>query len=194
MAQILDLSKRFTQEQIETSAQDNGSSFDLPAGGYICKVVEPILNDDANAGKANIELRVDISEGEHAGYFQQLENRFGFWGLRGWMSFKLDQLNNFQRTCVALCNSNPGLEFNPFAPGGVDIDVLKGKLIGVVIGKEEYRSSSGDIREKNVVSRFIEVDKIKNKKYKVPELKKLKMDPIESLMPKPEETEEEVPF
>ena len=174
MAQILDLSKRFTQEQIEAATQSGESSFDLPAGGYICKIVEPILND--GDGKANIELHVDISDGEYAGYFQRLSDRFGFWGLRGWMSFKEDQLARFQQTCVALCNSNPGLEFNPFAPGGVDIDVLKGKIIGVVIGKEEYRSNSGDIREKNSVSRFIEVEKIKNKKFKIPETKKLKTE------------------
>lgn len=172
MAQILDLSKRFTQEQIESAAQ--GDSFDLPADGYICKIIQPVLNDNMSADKANIELMLDIAEGKYTGYFQQRSDRFGFWGLRGWMSFKESQLPNFQRTCVALCNSNPGLQFNPFVAGGVDVDVLKGKLIGVVIGKEEYRNNSGEIREKNVVNRFIEVDKIRNKKFKVPETKKLK--------------------
>lgn len=174
MAQILDLSKRFSQEQIETAQLSSTPFADIPAGGYVCKIIRPILNDDQATGKANIELHVDIAEGEYSGYFQQLEDRAGFWGLRGWMSFKESQLPNFQRTCAALCNSNPGLKFNPFAPGGADIDSLEGKAIGVVLGKEEYRSNSGDIREKSVVSRFIEVDKIKSKKYKIPELKRLK--------------------
>lgn len=176
MAQILDLSKRFTQEQIETAQLSSTSFPDIPAGGYVCKIIRPILNDDRAAGKANIELQVDIAEGKYSGYFQQLEDRAGFWGLRGWMSFKESQLPNFQRTCAALCNSNPGLKFNPFAPGGADIDSLEGKSIGVILGKEEYRSNSGDIREKSVVSRFIEVEKIKAKKFKVPELKRLKED------------------
>lgn len=193
MTQILDLSKRFTQEQIQTAAQATGSSFDLPAGGYICKIVDPVLNDDQNAGKANIELRVDIAEGEYAGYFQQLEDRFGFWGLRGWMSFKESQLGQFERVCMALCNSNPGLQFNPFVPGGADVDSLKGKMIGVVIGKEEYRANSGDIKEKNVVSKFIEVEKIKSKKYKIPELKKLKIDGFDPIS-MPENVPDEIPF
>ena len=179
MAQILDLSKRYTQEQIESAAQNTGTSFDLPAGGYICTIIEPVLNDNPAEGKANIELHVDIAEGEYAGYFQQLEDRFAFWGLKGWMSFKESQLGEFQRICMALCNSNPGLQFNPFAPGGVDIDVLRGKSIGVVIGKEEYKSNSGDIREKNKVAKFIEVEKIRSGKYKVPQLKKLAADEAE---------------
>lgn len=172
MAQILDLSKRFTQEQIE-GANQSVSDLDLPADGYICRILEPILHDDPDANKANIELRIDIAEGKYKDYFQRLEDRFGFWGLRGWMSFKESQLPNFQRTCVALCNSNPGLKFNPFATGGVDIDMLKGKLIGVVIGKEEYRNSSGDKREKNVVSFFCETKKIKEHKFKIPGVKRL---------------------
>lgn len=193
MAQILDLSKRFTQEQIESASQSAGASFDLPAGGYVCKIVTPILND--GEGKANIELHVDIAEGEYAGYFQQLEDRFAFWGLRGWMSFKESQLPNFQRTCMAICNSNPGFVFNPFVPGGADVDGLKNKMIGVVIGKEEYISNSGDVKEKNVVSRFIEVEKVRSGKFKVPALKKLPAsanEPDPSFVPAT--NKEEIPF
>lgn len=193
MAQILDLSKRFTQEQIETAQLSSAPLLDIPAGGYVCKIIRPILNDDRASGKANIELQVDISEGEYTGYFQKLEDRAGFWGLRGWMSFKESQLPNFQRACAALCNSNPGLKFNPFAPGGADIDSLEGKTIGVILGKEEYRSSSGDIREKSVVSRFIEVEKIKAKKFKVPELKRLKEDAGDPAFV-PVSDKEEIPY
>lgn len=194
MAQILDLSKRFTQEQIQTASQNTGASFDLPAGGYICKIIEPLLNDDPDTGKANIELHVDIAEGEYAGYFRQLEDKFGFWGLRGWMSFKESQLPSFQRTCMALCNSNPGLQFNPFTPGGVDIDILKDKLIGVVIGKEEYKANSGDIKEKNVIARFIEVDKIRSNHFKVPELKKYKVPDYDPTFIPADATSETIPF
>ena len=176
MAQILDLSKRYSKEQIDKAREASGSPKDLPAGGYICKIVDAILNDDAGSGKANIELHVDIAVGEFAGHFQALEDRYGFWGLKGWMSFKESQIPRFQQTCAALCQSNPGLVFNPLA-GAVDIDILKGKMIGVVIGKEEY-DKDGDIREKNVVSYFTDVDKIKNNKFKIPKLKKLVQERI----------------
>ena len=173
MAQILNLSNRFTKEQIESTK--GGSFKDLPAGGYVCKIVDSILNDDREAGKENIELHVDIAEGEFAGYFQNLEDRYGFWGLRGWMSFKESQIGKFQQTCVALCNSNPGLAFDPLH-GDADVDDLKGKQIGVVIRKEEYQHSSGDIREKDTVYFFTEIDKIRKGKFKVPEVKKLAQD------------------
>lgn len=167
MAQILDLSKRYSKEQIESITQST-ESFDLPAGGYVCKIVNVVLNDDQASGRANIELHVDITEGAYSGYFQQLEDHFGFWGLKGWLSFKETELSKFQRACAALCISNPGLEFNPFKDGGVDVDILKGKMIGVVTRKEEYRSSSGDLRDKNAVYYFTEVAKIREHKYKVP--------------------------
>ena len=174
MAQILDLSSRFTKEQIEEAKRNTDNHYDLPAGGYICEIIRPILNDDEASGRANIELQVDIAKGEYAGYFQRLENSYGFWGLRGWMSFKASEIERFRQTCTALCACNPGLQFNPFVPGGADVDSLKGKIIGVVIGKEEYRSNSGDIRERNTVFRFIETNKIEDGKFKIPPLKKLK--------------------
>lgn len=192
MAQILDLSTRFTKEELEAAAQTSGTLEDLPAGGYICKIVRPILNDDPASGKANIELQVDIAEGDFAGYFQRLEDRYGFWGLRGWMSFNgPDKVANFKRTCVALCTSNPGLMFDPFIMGGADVDALTGKKIGAVIGKEEYKNNSGDIREKNVISYFTETDKIKNKKFKVPPVRKYK-EPTPSF--RPVSAAEEIPY
>ena len=179
MAQILDLSKRFTQDQIEAAGRSANTSRDLPAGGYVCEIVSATLNDDQATGKANIELHVDVCEGEYSGYFQSLEDRYGFWGLRGWMSFKESQLPSFQRTCAAICNSNPGFVFNPLA-GATDIDTLKGKKIGVVVGKEEYESN-GDVREKNTVARFVEVEKIKTNSFgKIPALKKLNRKPVDT--------------
>jgi hypothetical protein len=105
---------------------------------------------------------------------QKMSDRFGFWPLRGYMSFKADQLGRFEQACVVLCTCNPGLEFNPFKQGGVDVDILKDKIIGVVVGKEEYLNRNGEVRENNVVSRFIEVNKIKENKFKIPATKKLK--------------------
>jgi hypothetical protein len=43
----------------------------------------------------------------------------------------------------------------------------------LIIGKEEYRSKAGEIRQKDVISNLVEVSKIKEGKFRVPELKKL---------------------
>ena len=192
MAQILDLSKKYSSDQLEAAMQSVGAYNDPPAGGYVCKIVDAILNDNSETGKANIELLVDIAEGEYSGYFQNLEDRFGFWGLRGFMSFKEEALPRFKRTCAALCNSNPGLAFNPFAPGGADIDSLKGKQIGVVTQKEEYQANNGTIRERHRVYFFTEVSAIKEGHFKVPDTKRLEHKvPDISVAPG---SKEEIPF
>lgn len=173
MAQILDLSKRFTQSQVEEAIKNDSKFNDIEAGGYVCKIVDAILNDSADGNKANIELNVDIAEGKYQGYFQSLEDRAGFWGLKGYMSFKESQIGKFTKTCQTIAESNPGYSFNPMAPGGADIDTLKGKLIGVVIQKQEYMSNAGELREKNAVYNITEVSKIREGKFKVPAVKKL---------------------
>ena len=169
MAQILDLSKTYTKEQVEEAKKKDTEFDDIEAGGYICKIVDAILNIE----KKYIEIDLDIVEGPHAGYFQRLEDRAGFWGLKNYMSFKESVLSKFLKTCTAFNNSNPNYNFDPMRDGGSDVDSLIGKTIGVVIGKEEYKSKSGEIRQKNVASNITEVSKIREGKFKVPDVKKL---------------------
>ena len=71
-----------------------------------------------------------------------------------------------------------------------------GKQIGVVIGKEEYMSNKGDVREKNVVTNITEVAKIREKKFSVPKLKKLKEETTSGtdFMTIPEGDEGATPF
>ena len=169
MAQILDLSGVYTAEQVE-EAKKKGEGFEsIEAGGYIGKIVDAVLNNE----KKYIELSLDISEGPHAGYFQALEDRAGFWGLKNYMSFKESVLGKFLKTCTCINNSNPNYNFDPMRNGGSDVDSLIGKSIGLIIGKEEYRSKAGEIRQKDVISNLVEVSKIKEGKFRVPELKKL---------------------
>lgn len=191
MAQILDLTGIYSQEQIETAKASDDQYEEVEAGGYVCKIVDAILNN--KDGKANIELHLDIDEGNHKGFFQKLEDRAGFWGLRGYMSFKESQISKFLKTCTAINISNPGFSFDPMKKGGVDVDTLKGKLIGIVIQKEEYKSNSGDIREKCAVYNITEVEKIRNKKFKIPMLKKLVED-VASVVDVPDDAPEEAPF
>lgn len=191
MAQILNLTKLYSSQEMEEAATSNDSFEEVEAGAYVCKIVDAILNLNDNENKRNIQLQLDIAEGEHKGFFQRLEDRAGFWGLNGYMSFKKDQVNRFSKTCTSINNSNPGYSFNPMN-GDADVDSLKGKMIGVIIGREEYMSKSGDIREKCYVFQFLEVNKARNCKAKIPELKKLEKN--DGFMKIPEGTMESIPF
>ena len=177
MAQILDLSKTYTAAQVEEAKKKDSDYESIEAGGYICKIVDAILNTD----KKYIELDLDIAEGNHAGYFQKLEDRAGFWGLKSFMSYKESVLSKFLKTCTALNNSNPNFNFDPMRNGGSDVDSLIGKFIGVVIGKEEYRA-------------ITEVSKIKDGNFKVPELKKLEDAKDDSFMQVDKNSSGDVPF
>lgn len=190
MSQILNLKNMYSAEQIAEAKANDEQYEEVEAGGYVCNIVDAILNN--SDGKANIELHLDIAEGNHKGFFQKLEDRAGFWGLRGYMSFKETQINKFLKTCTAINVSNPGFSFDPMREGGADVDTLKGKHIGVVIQKEEYKANSGDIREKCSVYNFTEVSKIREKKYKVPALKKL--DDSSSIVNVPADAPDEAPF
>ena len=55
MAQILDLSKIYTKEQLESATKNIETSYDLPTGGYVCKIVKQVLNNDPVNEKANKE-------------------------------------------------------------------------------------------------------------------------------------------
>lgn len=169
MAQILDLSKKYSQKEIEQAVNRESQYDSIEAGGYVCKIVDAVLNKD----KQYIELSLDIADGKYEGYFQKLEDRAGFWGLKSYMSFKETIIGKFAKTCTSINNSNPDFNFNPFKDGGSDIDSLIGKKIGAVIGLEEYKSASGEIRLKCNVANVAEVSKILSGKFRVPELKKL---------------------
>lgn len=170
MAQILDLSSLGSMEKVAETYTDN-SFEDIEAGGYVCKICNAILVNTEE--KKNIRLELDIEEGPHKGYFTRLEERAGFWGLTGYMSFKDSQLKKFTKLCTAFNISNPGFSFDPFRGGGADVDTLIGKQIGAVIRKEEYMSNKGEIRQKCAVLNITEVEKIRSGVITPPPLKKL---------------------
>lgn len=173
MSQILDLSKTYSKEQVEEKAAEASQYDDIPAGGYVCSIVDAILVNKPEEKKNYIELHLDIAEGPYKGYFQRLEDRAGFWGLTHYASFKDTQIGRFDKFCKTFELNNPGFSFNPFNGGGADVDTLKGKLIGVVTRKEEYENKNGEIREKNTVANTTEIKKIKDGNFTVPKTKKL---------------------
>lgn len=169
MSQILDLTKIYSAEQVEEAKNKDAEYESIEAGGYVCKIVDAILNQD----KKYIELDLDIADGPHAGYFQKLEDRAGFWGLKNFMSYKESVLPKFLKTCTVLNNSNANFNFDPMRNGGADVDSLIGKTVGVVIVKEEYKSKAGEIRLKDVAANITEVSKIREGRFRVPDVKKL---------------------
>ena len=169
MAQLLNLNKFYSKETLEEKKQESTQYAEPDAGGYVCKIVDAVLDKD----KRYILLYLDIAEGKFAGYYQRLEDRAGFWGLRYYASFKEPVLNKFIKMCASFETCNPGFTFDPFRGKGADVDTLKDKFIGYVFGYEEYEKNDGTIGTRPSLGNITEIKKIKSGKYKVPELKRV---------------------
>jgi len=104
----------------------------------------------------------------------------------------------FKRMCSAVTKSNNGFIFDGNAHA--DESTLIGKLIGMVLGEEEYIGNDGNLKTKLYVVKEVPVEDIKAGKFKVPALKKLPENQTvtkradDGFMNIPEGTNEETPF
>lgn len=176
------------------SVQEAGDSKRLPAGGYICKYTKV----EDNAEKSYLYMEYEIAEGEFKGYYEELEERLGFWGGRCYRSYTEKALPMFKRMCSAVTKSNKGFIFdgNKYC----DESTLVGKLVGMILGEEEYVGNDGAIKSRLYVVREIDVADIKAGKFKVPKIKKILAPsgaaekPDDGFMNIPEGADEEAPF
>lgn len=179
---------------IASVQEATGESKRLPAGGYICKYT----NVEDNPKKEYLYMEFEIAEGEYKGYFEELEDRAGFWAGKCYRSYKDAALPMFKRMCSAVTKSNKGFIFD--GNEHCDESTLVGKKIGMVLGEEEYIGNDGSTKTKLYVAREMDVADIKAGKFKVPALKKLKEDnesPQKSddgFMNIPKDADEENPF
>ena len=134
----------------ETVQNYNDGSFEqLPAGVYRCKIC--LVRDDPE--KEYLYVEYDIAEGEHAGYFERLSDRAGFWGGKIFLSYKDKAESLFKRALKAINATNGSYLFNPFSDGkNADEKTLIGKTFWVVLHEEEYEKSDGTIGSRMTAS------------------------------------------
>lgn len=174
--------------------KEAGDSTRLPAGGYVCRYTD--VEDKPE--KKYLYMEYDIAEGEFKDYYKDLEERANFWGGRCYRSYTEKALPMFKRMCSAVTKSNNGFIFdgNKYA----DEKTLIGKLVGMILGEEEYVGNDGALKTRLYVVREVSIDDIRAGKYKVPELKKLDKAPEtpkkdgDGFMDMPDGTNEENPF
>lgn len=161
-----------------TSYAKQPSTFEvLPAGGYIAKIID--VDDrswDGHSEPAHL-IMMDIAEGEHMALYQKNNQGadkarwLSYWfaepgkGSPDWLLSKVGGI----QTSLAESNDNVDLS-NPHA--------WKGKLVGVVVGDEEYESQTGTVYIRPYVSYICSTGRIRKGEgqpggYKIPKLKKL---------------------
>lgn len=142
----------------------------LPAGGYVCGITAV----EDKPAKEYLYLEFDIAEGEYKNYYRGLYDSKGFWAAHFIKSYKEKALGFFKKMLTAFEKSNPGFVFNN------DEKLLKRKLIGLVLGYEEYLGNDGKIKERITVVDFLPAEDIRAGKFDIPAVKKLEQDDLYS--------------
>jgi len=145
----------------------------LLPGGYVCRItaVEDVPE------KEYLKIEYDIAYGEMANYFRGLYERANFWGGRFVKSYKEKALPFFKALVTSVEKSNPNFTYKN------DENTLITKLVGLVLGEEEYQANDGTVKTRLYVDNIRSIQAIKDKDFKVPELKKLSAN--SNLIPPP---------
>lgn len=157
----------------------------LVPGGYVCRIIKVEDRPEKNY----LYMELDISEGEYMGYSANCMERNGFWPLKLFRSYSDKAAGMFKGFIQQIESVNPGYHWE------WKEQTLVGRVIGVVLGEEEYRKQDGSIGTRlNVVRTKTPAD-IREGNFKVPEKKCL---PVEqnpaSAFSAIDDTDGELPF
>ena len=157
----------------QTEAKTGGEFKELPAGGYVCAII------DADAvtsrkGTPQLKLSIDIDEGEYHDCFmdeyqrKQKTNKDAVWPCVFYQGVSGKSLAFFKGLLEMIRQSNPGYVPAPDASGNFNEKTLIGKRIGFVF-REEEREYNGKIYT-NARPRFAKtVEDIQNGNFVVPD-------------------------
>ena len=153
----------------------------LPAGGYICKILNAEETESRN-GKPMLKVSFDIDEGEFKGYFRDLfkgwkENsddpatvKWPFTGTKWVMFYNSEGGTNrdFKSFCTALEDSGTKVWINDT----FDVNGLRGATLGLIFRREEHEYNNAR-SWRTVPVGFRSVKTIEDGNYNVPEDKPL---------------------
>ena len=155
------------------NVQASSGEFARPtAGGYICQIID-VEDVPMNAqGKGDyLRIEYDIADGEFKGYYKEQFNRWGGnWNASFIRSYKEKALGMLKHFTNCVEQSNVGYEWDWNEKG------LVGKVVGLVLGEEEYKNNAGEIKTKLVVSHVKTIEDIINGNFKIPAPKKLAVE------------------
>lgn len=153
----------------------------LPAGGYICKILNAEETESRN-GKPMLKVSFDIDEGEFKGYFRDLfkgwkENsddpatvKWPFTGTKWVMFYNSEGKTNrdFKSFCTALEDSGTKVWINDT----FDVNGLRGATLGLIFRREEHEYNNAR-SWRTVPVGFRSVKTIEDGNFNVPEDKPL---------------------
>lgn len=169
----------------ETKAALPGEFVPLPAGGYVCNIVDAEITKSSK-GNDMLVLYVDIADGEYRGYFKQALDRVKNFNsdirwdntgiYRQLILTKDNKIAPFFKGLIGVIeksNDDFVTNFNDFEPAD-----LKGKFIGVIFGEEEYvKPKDQTVGTRTFAKTVADVHNIWEGKFTVPKKKLLDRQP-----------------
>lgn len=157
-------------------------------GGYTCRIIKAEDVPD----KEYLRIEYDFADGQFKGYYQYRQDQYGYWGGHYIRSYKEKALPFFKRMLSVVEKSNKGFVWKD------NEHDLEGKLVGLVLGEEEYEANDGTIKTRTYVDREISLEDLKNKKFKIPEKKCIARETAitgtEEFMQIPDNAADGIPF
>ena len=153
--------------------------FKNPVGGFICeiKTVEDVPEKEYLRIGYDIAEALNNEQKEFVGMYEKRKKERDFDYPTTVVSYKENSLPFFKGFITALENSNRGYKWDN------DETKFVGKLIGFVIGEEEYEGKDKNgvpkVKVRTYVAERHSVDAIKEGDFDVPEFKKLTKAPVE---------------
>lgn len=155
------------------------TKFKNPVGGFICeiKTVEDVPEKEYLRIGYDIAEALNNEQKEFVGMYEKRKKERDFDYPTTVVSYKENSLPFFKGFITALENSNRGYKWDN------DETKFVGKLIGFVIGEEEYEGKDKNgvpkVKVRTYVAERHSVDSIKEGDFDVPEFKKLTKAPVE---------------
>lgn len=137
------------------------SSSMIPAGGYVAVITDV---EDVES-KEYLRFTFDIAEGEHKGFFTADDRVYTHQFVR---SYKDSAAFFMKRFLECVEQSNKDFKLDGWNSDEKD---LIGKLVGVIIQREDYTNTKGENRARMNVEEFASADDIRKNRYALPEPK-----------------------
>lgn len=130
--------------EVEAAPMSTGEGFrKLPAGGYVCKIVDVIHEPD----RERVWMVIDIAEGEYKGYYADTYGIEHPNAHRLLLSYKQTALGMLKGRLQVIDACNPGFD-SASAFEAEKWEMFHGRVIGMVVGEQQYTSNSGELRTK----------------------------------------------
>jgi hypothetical protein len=130
----------------------------------VCRITNVVDVPD----KEYLIIDMDIAEGQFKEYFENRYVRFGGnWGCKKYQSYKEKALPLFKGFTTSVEESNDRYIWD------FDETKLKGKMVGVIFGEEEYLTANDEIKIITKPQFFRSVKTIREGGFEIPTLKTL---------------------